>query len=286
MIVAPIKIQGKKTKIVEHIKNAADIGEKTIWVEPFLGSGEVLFNINPNYAIVSDNNSLIIRFYKDIQEKKINSQIVRDFLEFHGKKLEEIGESYYYKMRDDFNKNKDPLYFLFLNRSCFNGIIRFNSKNEFNVPFCKKNNRFAKSLVTKIVNQVSSIEKIILSHGKEWKFECCDWKEMYKKYNNKKNVIFYFDPPYIKRYSDYFDKWTEEANIDFFQTLSLTKSNFILSNWYENSYRSNENLISSFDENKFKIVKINHFYHVGGKETNRNEIVECLIIKKETNFLD
>ena len=131
MLVTPIKIQGKKTKIIPEIKNTVNITKDTIWIEPFLGSGEVLFNINPDKAIVSDNNIHIINFYKAIQEKKFNSKTVREFLEYHGAKLEEVGEEYYYSMRDEFNNNHDPLYFLFLNRSCFNGMIRFNSKNEF-----------------------------------------------------------------------------------------------------------------------------------------------------------
>ena len=96
MLVTPIKIQGKKTKIIPDIINLINIDDNTIWIEPFLGSGEVLFNINPKYAIVSDNNEHIINFYKNIQNGKINSTKVREFLEYHGKKLEKIGESYYY----------------------------------------------------------------------------------------------------------------------------------------------------------------------------------------------
>lgn len=283
MIVTPIKIQGKKTKLINDINNLAQINEDTIWVEPFLGSGEVLFNIEPNFAYVSDNNSYIIDFYNQIKEKKITHSKVRLFLEEHGKKLEELGEEYYYYMREQFNKNHDPLYFLFLNRSCFNGIIRFNSKNEFNVPFCKKNNRYSKSLITKIVNQVKNIEDIIIKHKNNWTFVCCDWMETYNKFKNKKNVLFYFDPPYIKRYSDYFDQWSENTNTIFFNTLKNTNCKFLLSNWYESSYRKNENIIEIFSENKFVIHKINHFYHVGGKEKNRNEIIECIVEKKETN---
>lgn len=282
MIVTPIKIQGKKTKIISNIVELAKINDNTTWVEPFLGSGEVLFNINPKKAYVSDNNEYVINFYNNIKNKKITSEIVRTFLEKHGKNLEQNGEEYYYKMRDEFNKNHDALYFLFLNRSCFNGIIRFNSKNEFNVPFCKKNNRYSKSMITKIVNQVKAIEEIIWSHGDDWKFVCCDWYETYKKLENKKNVLYYFDPPYIKRYSDYFDKWTEDVNNKFFYTLQNTNNKFLLSNWYENAYRKNENIIATFENSNFIIHKINHFYHVGGKEINRNEIIECIVEKKET----
>lgn len=281
MIVTPIKIQGKKTKLVPNIIENVNLNDNTIWIEPFLGSGEVLFNVNPSKAVVSDNNRLIIDFYQKIQKKEITSELVRCFLEEHGRKLQELGEEYYYKMRDTFNKTLDPLYFLFLNRSCFNGMIRFNSKNEFNVPFCKKENRFAKAYITKIVNQVKKIEEIILSHGNNWEFICCDWKDTFNKYKNNNDAFFYFDPPYINRYSDYFNKWEEKENDDFFTTIKKNKINFILSNWYSNSYRNNEVIINTFENDKYDILKINHFYHVGGKQTNRNSIVECLIKNKE-----
>ena len=281
MIVTPIKIQGKKTKLVPNIIENINLNSDSIWIEPFLGSGEVLFNINPNKAVVSDTNKLIIDFYKKIQSKEITSEIVRSFLEEHGKKLEENGENYYYKMRDIFNRTFDPLYFLFLNRACFNGMIRFNSKNEFNVPFCKKDNRFAKAYITKIVNQVKNIEEIICSHGDNWKFVCCDWKETFNEFKNNKNAFFYFDPPYVNRYSDYFNKWEIEENNDFFNTLTSNKINFILSNWYSNSYRQNDVLINSFPNTKYDIIKIEHFYHIGAKESNRNAIIECLIKNKD-----
>lgn len=281
MIVTPIKIQGKKTKLVPQIINNIILNKDTIWIEPFLGSGEVLFNVNPEKAIVSDNNKLIIDFYQKIQKKEITSEIVRTFLEEYGKKLQDIGEEYYYEMRDAFNKTLDPLYFLFLNRSCFNGMIRFNSKNEFNVPFCKKENRFSKSYITKIVNQVKKIEAIILSHGNNWKFICCDWKETFNKYKKNKNAFFYFDPPYINRYSDYFNKWEENENSYFFSTIKKNKINFILSNWYSNSYRNNDVIINTFENENYEIIKIDHFYHVGGRQTNRNSIIECLIKNKD-----
>lgn len=278
-LVAPIKIQGKKTKIKSLIKSQEIIKNK-IWIEPFLGSGEILFNVEPDYAYVSDNNQAIISFYKGIQEKKITAPIVRDFLEEHGKKLSQIGKDYYYEMRKKFNQNKDPLYFLFLNRSCFNGIIRYNSKGEFNVPFCNKNDRFSKSLITKICNQISNIEKILEKHGNNWVFECVDWKVAVNKYSKLENTIFYFDPPYVNRHATYFDDWTDEKNDEFFTYLSSTNINFILSNWYANKFRVNEALINRFPEDKFEYKFIDHFYHVGGNMENRNKMIECIVIKK------
>ena len=282
MIVSPIKTQGKKTKIVPAIvKILPELGD-TLYLEPFLGSGEVLFNINPQYALVSDNNIHIINFYKALQNRDISPLMVREFLEVNGAKLQEHGRNFYYEMRNKFNDNHNPLYFLFLNRSCFNGVMRFNNKGDFNVPFCNKDNRFAKALITKIVNQVDLIQQIILQHGKNWKFVCCDWAEI-EKYNdfNCKKSLYYFDPPYVERHSTYFDAWTEERNESLFKHISLLEDKFILSNWISNSYRTNTHISTYFSDAKFNILPIEHFYHVGGKELNRKSILECLI----TNFL-
>lgn len=280
MIISPIKIQGKKTKLVPEIIKLIP-NEKFVWIEPFLGSGEVLFNVNPEYAVVCDNNGYIINFFKALQQNKINEKIVREFLEYHGERLNHEGKQYYYKIRDKFNKTHGNLEFLFLNRSCFNGIMRFNNNGEFNVPFCNKDNRFTKALITKIVNQVNAIQKLIIEHGDNWKFICCDWKEI-EKYNTFTcdNIIYYFDPPYIDRHSTYFDAWTEEKNNELFEKLNRLNNKFLLSNWLSNKYRRNLHIEKFFDNNCFNIMKFNHYYHVGAKESNRNSIIECIV----TNF--
>lgn len=277
MIVTPIKIQGKKTKILPNILEIIPKDE-FVWIEPFLGSGEVLFNVNPKYALVCDNNEYIINFYKAIQQGEITSKKVREYLEYHGEILEKNGKEYYYHIRDEFNKTHNLLAFLFLNRSCFNGVMRFNNKGQFNVPFCNKNNRFAKALITKIVNQVEIIQKLLTEHGDNWKFICCDWSEI-EKYNtfNNKNILYYYDPPYIDRHSTYFNAWTEEKNLELFNKIALGNNKFILSNWYGNDFRTNTHIMQYFDRPEFRIIKIQHFYHVGGNENNRNPIYECLI---------
>ncbi|WP_251615273.1 DNA adenine methylase [Pumilibacter muris] len=281
MVVSPIKTQGKKTKIIPNIIEIVPELKDILYIEPFLGSGEVLFNINPQFALVSDNNIHIINFYKSLQNKTITPQIVREFLEINGAKLQEQGCNFYYEMRKKFNETQSPLYFLFLNRSCFNGVMRFNNKGEFNVPFCNKDNRFAKALITKIVNQVSLIQDIILQHGDKWKFVCCDWTQI-EKYNDFdcKKSLYYFDPPYVERHSTYFDAWTEDKNKMLFEHIISLKEKFILSNWLSNNYRTNTHIDTYFRDDKFNILPIEHFYHVGGKELNRNAILECLI----TNF--
>ena len=151
IFVPPLKIQGIKTKIVPLIKKYIAINDETLWIEPFMGSGVVGFNVKPRRAIFADINPFIIDFYSKIQSKEINSRIIFHFLNEHGKILAEKGEEYYYSVRERFNLEHNPLDFLFLNRSCFNGMVRFNKSYEFNVPYGHKPERFSKAYVTKII---------------------------------------------------------------------------------------------------------------------------------------
>ena len=191
IFVPPIKSQGIKTKLVPWIKDVVPKEIKGRWIEPFMGTGVVAFNIKPNSAILCDSNPHLINFYNAIKDGSINPNIVRAFLEEEGDKLLHI-EDYYYEVRKRFNEEHNPLDFLFINRSGFNGMIRFNKKGGHNVPFCKKPNRFAKSYVTKIVNQVDNIEKIIKSA--DYSFINQDFRETIKM--AKKEDIIYCDPPY------------------------------------------------------------------------------------------
>ncbi len=105
------------------------------WIEPFVGSGVVVFNVQPKAALLTDSNVHVISLYQGVQNGRISPRSVREHLEHEGGKLLRLGEEHYYRIRDRFNATGDPLDFLFLNRACFNGIIRFNKKGKFNVPF-------------------------------------------------------------------------------------------------------------------------------------------------------
>ncbi len=280
--VPPIKIQGIKTKIVPIIKTNVEIDNNTMWIEPFMGSGVVGFNIAPKNAIFSDTNPYTIDFYNKIKYKEITSYKVREFLENESKKLLEGDDKYYYEVRDRFNKTHNPLDFLFLNRSCFNGMIRFNRKGEFNVPYGHKSNRFSKAYITKIVNQVKYVEEMIEKNN--WQFICQSFEKTIK--NAPDNSFIYCDPPYIGRHVDYFDSWNEENETKLKKVLAESNNKFMLSTWNYNEYRKNEYLEKIWNEcNK---IDIEHFYHVGAKETNRKPMMEALLTNyeiKENNNL-
>jgi DNA adenine methylase len=271
IFVPPIKSQGIKTKLVEWIFDNVQNIQYDRWVEPFMGTGVVAFNIRPKKALLCDSNPHLITFYKAIQNKVITPAIVKNHLTIEGEKLLNSDGKYYYDVRKRFNLEGNPLDFLFLSRSCFNGMMRFNQKGGFNVPFCKKPNRFAQALITKITNQVENISQII-DFG-DYEFKNQDFKETLKEI--KPNDLVYSDPPYIGRHVDYFDSWSEEEEVLLNKGLIKSNSKFILSTWLSNKYRTNNFVFSVWKD--CSISTKEHFYHVGAKETNRNAVYEALL---------
>lgn len=271
IFVPPIKSQGIKTKLVEWISlNVKEI-KFDRWVEPFMGTGVVAFNVRPKRALMCDSNPHLINFYNALKSKEITSGLVKRHLITEGEKLLKSEGEHYYELRNRFNEKGNPLDFLFLSRSCFNGMMRFNKKGGFNVPFCKKPNRFAQALVTKITNQVENISQIIESG--DYTFKNQDFKNTLEEIQPKDFV--YSDPPYIGRHVDYFDSWSEDEEILLKNGLTESGANFILSTWLSNKYRVNDYVFDVWKD-CFVATK-EHFYHVGGKESNRNAVYEALL---------
>lgn len=271
IFVPPIKSQGIKTKLVDWIGSHVSNIKYSRWVEPFMGTGVVAFNIRPEKALLCDSNPHLIAFYKALQSKEISSAMVNKHLSNEGQLLLKTDGEHYYTVRDRFNSYGNPLDFLFLSRSCFNGMMRFNKKGGFNVPFCRKPNRFAQSLVTKISNQIKHISQII--ELGEYTFKHQDFSETLNEIQAEDLV--YADPPYIGRHVDYFDSWSEEEEVILQNGLSASKAKFILSTWLSNQYRTNEYVFSVWKD--CYITTKEHFYHIGAKESNRNAVYEALI---------
>lgn len=273
VLVPPIKCQGIKTKLVPFIKEHVKRDESKRWIEPFVGTGVVAFNIAPKKALLTDKNKYTIALYKGIQDGTITAKIVREFLQYHGRKLEEGGVEYYKEMRDAFNENGDPLYFLFLNRSDFNGMIRFNRSGKFNVPFCQKPNRFSKAYITKICNQVQKVADVM--KDKDWTFKSCSWVETMEE--AERGDYIYLDPPYIGRDTSYVGEWPEEEAINLSKYAKESSANVCLSMWKENQFRRNDHLYKYWSD--FTWFDTEHFYHIGAKESNRHPMIEVLAIK-------
>lgn len=273
--VPPLKCQGIKTKLVPFIFSSLqwEGQNDALWIEPFLGSGVVAFNLAPGRALLSDTNQHIMRFYKAIQQREINRGIVREFLDEEGRKLAAGGADYYYEVRKRFNETGSSLDFLFLNRSCFNGVVRFNRRGQFNVPFGHKPQRFTQAYITKIVNQIGWVAKQM--QDKDWEFRVARWDEVLLEADSDDFV--YLDPPYIGRHTDYYNSWNE---VEAERLASLARKlpcGFALSTWLENRYRRNTYLEQFWSGLEMRVCS--HFYHVGSTEALRNEMDESLIIK-------
>lgn len=277
LIVPPLKSQGIKTKLVPWIQELIDF-KYNRWIEPFFGTGAVGFNFRPETAIIGDSNPHLIGFYRSIQEGSITPANVKAYLEREGALLrtgEEGGYAHYRLIRDRFNERFSPLDFLFLSRAGFNGMIRFSRKGKWNIPYCKKPERFRQAYVTKIVNQVESCSRII---NKSWKFSVQDFRETIA--SAREGDVIYCDPPYIGRYAGYYNGWTEKDEADLSILLSKTPARFVLSSWHHNEHRSN-GMIGKYWSG-FKMITRDHFYHSGAKAENRKPIVEALIFNFET----
>ncbi len=272
VFVPPVKCQGIKTKLVPLILANTDLAEGGVWCEPFMGSGVVGFNVRPKKALFSDINPHIIAFYEALKRSAITPETVRTFLENEGLKLRERGEAHFYFVRERFNQEFNPLDFLFLSRSCFNGMIRFNKSGEFNVPFCRKPRRFTAAYITKIVNQVRYVWEA--TNHYDWQYDCIPFESAIEKAGARD--LIYCDPPYLGRHVDYYDSWSERDERLLHWLLSRTSARFILSTWHSNRYRRNPMLDTLWAD--FNIVTKEHFYHVGAKEGNRNPVLEALVM--------
>ncbi len=270
--VPPIKCQGIKTKLVPLILANVELSGRGTWHEPFVGSGVVGFNLRPKRARFSDTNPHLIRFYDAVRTSDITPQTVREYLEREGAALAREGETHYYAVRDRFNRNHEPLDFLFLSRSCFNGMIRFNKNNGFNVPFCRKPQRFSAAYITKIVNQVKYVWEA--AQLREWTFKCRSFEESIQ--DTSEGDFIYCDPPYLGRHVDYYNSWSLDDERRLRASLEKTQARFILSTWHSNRYRRNPALETIWAG--FNVVTKEHFYHVGAKETNRNAMLEALVM--------
>lgn len=273
MNIPPIKSQGIKSKLLPWIQETLTEIPRC-WREPFMGTGVIALNIKADRYVLSDANPYIIQFYLELQKNTLTVEDIRIFLEQEGQKLKEIGEKQYYTIRERFNDTGQSLDFLFLNRACFNGMIRFNKNGKFNVPFCRKTDRFSKAYITKIVNQAKVFQNFLQKN--EVSLKISDFRKSLAEATKEETV--YCDPPYIDRTQGYYNDWNQKDEEDLFSCLKNFQGKFLLSTWHHNTYREN-----TFIKNLWNIFNVRtqeHFYHLGGEIKNRNSMIEALI----TNF--
>ena len=179
---------GKRQLLAELEKNFPK--QFGTYFEPFLGGGAVLFDLlakRPNLKCdVSDLNSDLVLAYVTIRDKL--GRLI-EWLETHSNNYHKDCTGYYYEGRKEQPKSQiDKVSrLLFLNKTCFNGLYRVNSKGKFNVPLGRYTN-------PNIVNKqnLTAVSKFLQSE--KIKISCRDFKSILK--DAKKSDFVYFDPPY------------------------------------------------------------------------------------------
>lgn len=183
-----------EARIPEKLRN-----EKFTYVEPFFGGGAMFFwlknNFNIEHAVINDVNSDLVNCYQVVQTQVNNLiDVLHDYQEEYRKVSgnKEAKAKLFYDVRTTFNSKtggdiERAAQLIFLNKTCFNGLYRVNSKDKFNVPIgsyknptiCDPDNLLRVSKV---------FQNTTILNG--------DYTETLKHVNTNKNCLFYFDPPY------------------------------------------------------------------------------------------
>ncbi len=164
------------------------------YIEPFLGSGAVFFSLRPRQAILSDLNADLIKTYRAIRDDW--RKVVR-VLGIHDKNH---SANYYYEIRESTPSTKwsHAARFIYLNRTCWNGLYRVNLNGEFNVPIGTKTNVLLES------DKFAEISKLLVRS----KIFCTDFETTINSAGN--NDFLFVDPPYtVKHKLNGFIKYNE-----------------------------------------------------------------------------
>ena len=266
-----VKWAGGKRSIIDKLIKYVPKEYKTYY-EPFVGGGALLFELQPQKAVINDYNSELMNVYECIKDEEKFSNMCNEL----NKHETNHSEEYYYKIRD-LDKNKEKFNKLddykraartiYLNKACFNGLYRVNSKNEFNVPSGKKNK------VNTYDGPNLGIIHCLLNFF-DIKLQSIDFEESVK--TAKKGDFIYFDPPYDSDTSTFnsytengFGKKEQKRLAEVFKDLDKRGCYVMLSNY-------NTSLIK-------ELYKGYNFHHIiaqrniGASAKNRGTVEEVII---------
>ena len=205
-----IKYRGGKSKEISHfISNMPENYNR--YIEPFFGGGALYFYLEPQNAIINDVNTKLYSFYKQMQEEypsvrkqldelqMVYEQNQKEYEELKKKhpeeRVENKNEALYYKIRDMFYHKIESEYleavvYFFINKTAYSGMIRYNAKGEYNVPFGRYKNLNTKLITDKHYELLKRTE--IYNY---------DYSEIFNMAGN--NDFIFLDPPYDCVFSDY-----------------------------------------------------------------------------------
>ena len=201
-----IKWSGSKRSQAESIIRF--IPPYDTYYEPFVGGGSVMYALSPRKAVCGDVCAPLIGLWNMI---KTDPMHLAESYERRWNRLQKEGQSVYYEIRDRFNREQRPEDFLFLTRTCVNGLTRFNSKGEFNNSFH----------ITRDGIQPDSLAKILRdwsSHIQNVRFVCADYTVTTR--NAGKEDFVYLDPPYAGTKGMYYGKLDYERFFGYLHDLN------------------------------------------------------------------
>ena len=185
MVKPPLKWAGGKRWLVSHLRALWESNSERRYVEPFCGGLAVVLGLQPKHALLNDVNPHLINFYRHVQRGlRMRVRMRND-------------EELFYRQRDRFNRlvrtgkaqtEEGAQLFYYLNRTCFNGLCRFNKSGDFNVPFG----------TYKQINYASDFEKYA-SVFREWEFSNQDVEAL----KIEPGDFVYADPPYDVEFTTY-----------------------------------------------------------------------------------
>lgn len=205
-----IKYRGGKSKEI-HLLTPYIPHYTGRYIEPFLGGGAMYFHIEPQCSVINDINSKLMNFYMAVQQNyhdlseelaqleqtyTANREAFDALKKKHpNERVVDKNESLYYKLRDMYNGLTKPKYsaaalYYFINKTAYSGMIRFNSKGEYNVPYGRYKN-FNTSLITEQHHQLLLNTEI---HN-------ADYREIFAL--AQQDDFIFLDPPYDCIFSDY-----------------------------------------------------------------------------------
>ena len=284
-----VKWVGGKTQLLDDIKktlphNLSQIKDVT-YIEPFVGGGAVLFWILQEYpnitrAIINDINEELICTYRVIKSDVENLILELTRIQTEYLALDEIArKDYFLSLREHYNeKNNSDIetaaLFIFLNRTCFNGLYRVNSKGKFNVPHGRYTN-------PKICDEETlRADSAVLQRVE---ILCGDFSQTGKYADD--NVLYYFDPPYrpltdTSAFTSYakegFDDAEQMRLRDFCEQISKHKSLFVASNSDPQNVNNEDNFFDHLYK-RFSIKRVSAARMINSKGNGRGVISEIMI---------
>lgn len=274
---SPIKWMGSKKKLIPWIQPKIPL--HNTFIEPFMGSGAVFFSQEPKNALCSDIQAEPIVIINAIKNNP--KYFYEEFVEL-SEYLWFKGSEYYYSLRETYNKgvfkddNERAVMFMVLLRAGFNGLVRFNPKGEWNVPFGDRGWTGSKKQAVRLYNSFG-LDKIeewseFLNQGNK-QFIQQSFEETIN--TASKDDLIYADPPYLITTQKY-NAWNIEHETKLAEALknaSKRGAKFILSNVYRYKGEENTQLLELYSDFEYELKS--HSYIVG---PNRHKKVEEIII--------